>query len=30
MFARVHTLETTPEQHELGLGLIRDERDSSQ
>jgi hypothetical protein len=25
MFARVHTLETTPEQYEEGLRLVRDE-----
>ena len=25
MFARVHTLETTREQHELGLQIVRDE-----
>lgn len=34
MFARVHTLQTTPEQHALGLELIREQllpwmRDSS-
>ena len=25
MFARIHTLETTPEQHAQGLKLVRDE-----
>ena len=25
MFARVHTLETTPEQHDEGLDLVRDQ-----
>jgi hypothetical protein len=25
VFARLHTLETTPEQYEHGLGLVRDE-----
>ena len=25
MFARMHTLETTREQHELGLKIVRDE-----
>lgn len=25
MFARVHTLETTPEQHDQGLKIVRDE-----
>lgn len=34
MFARVHVLETTPEQHDLGLEIVRDQllpwlRDSS-
>ena len=34
MFARIHTLETTPEQHARGLQLVRDQllpwaRDSS-
>jgi hypothetical protein len=25
VFARVHTLETTPEQHEAGLAIVRDQ-----
>ena len=25
MFARVHTLQTTPEQHDLGVELVRDQ-----
>ena len=25
MFARVHTLETTPEQHDAGLEIVRDQ-----
>lgn len=25
MFARVHVLETTPEQHDLGLEIVRDQ-----
>ncbi|CAN5231098.1 hypothetical protein BH18ACT12_BH18ACT12_19150 [soil metagenome] len=25
MFARVHTLETTPEQHDRGLEIVRDQ-----
>jgi heme-degrading monooxygenase HmoA len=25
VFARIHTLETTPEEHERGLAIVRDE-----